>query len=184
MEVFFIMAIDIKEARKNSLDMTFSEFLSNCTACGGNWGAMLLTGIKRVFPDNYEEVEKKYNSMDFSQGGVYPFMFLCEWLTAHGIVFREGSAEFRQTIDQFKQVLGSAGAEYCHVYGKITPARDKTIYVTISEDNIQGREKISGFMSRYGFRCAFRNKLDYNIDMDATLVYSRVEGFYENSIKE
>lgn len=38
------MAIDIKEARKNSLDMTFSEFLSNCTACGGNWGAMLLTG--------------------------------------------------------------------------------------------------------------------------------------------
>ena len=69
------MAIDIKEARKNSLDMTFSEFLSNCTACGVNWGAMLLTGIKRVFPDNYEEVEKKYNSMDFSHGGVYPFMF-------------------------------------------------------------------------------------------------------------
>lgn len=178
------MTVDIKEARKNSLDMTFNEFLNNCTACGGNWGAMLLTGIKKLFPDGYEKVNEHYSSMDFSHGGVEPFLYLVEWLQEHGIVFKESSTEFRQTIDQFKQVLGSAGVEYCHVYGKITPARDKTIYVTISEDNIQGREKISDFMSRYGFRCTFRNKLDRNIDMDATLVYSRVEGFYENSIEE
>ena len=46
--------------------MSMEEFLLNCTACGGNWGAMLLTGIKRVFPEYYTEVEEHYNSMDFS----------------------------------------------------------------------------------------------------------------------
>ena len=46
--------------------MRFEEFLNNCTACGGNWGAMLLTGIKKVFPEHYDEVSNHYNSMDFS----------------------------------------------------------------------------------------------------------------------
>ena len=53
--------------------MSMKDFMNQCTACGGNWGAMLLTGIKRVFPDNYEEVEKEYNSMDFS----HVFIHLC-----------------------------------------------------------------------------------------------------------
>ena len=85
------MAVSIEDLRGSNNPpetkgvMSMKDFLNHCTACGGNWGAMLLTGIKRVFLDNYEEVEKKYNSMDFSHGGVYPFMFLCEWLTAHGI---------------------------------------------------------------------------------------------------
>lgn len=85
------MAVSIEDLRGSNNPpetkgvMSMKDFLNHCTACGGNWGAMLLTGIKRVFPDNYEEVEKKYNSMDFSHGGVYPFMFLCEWLDAHGI---------------------------------------------------------------------------------------------------
>lgn len=48
--------------------MTMNEFMQNCSACGGNWGAMLLTGIKRVFPEHYTEVEAHYNSMDFSIG--------------------------------------------------------------------------------------------------------------------
>ena len=65
--------------------MSMKDFMNQCTACGGNWGGMLLTGIKRVFPDNYEEVEKKYNSMDFADRGVHAFAFLCEWLHAHGI---------------------------------------------------------------------------------------------------
>lgn len=41
--------------------MTMTEFMQNCSACGGNWGAMLLSGIKRAFPDKYEEVEAHYN---------------------------------------------------------------------------------------------------------------------------
>ena len=66
--------------------MKMLEFMQNCTACGGNWGAMLLTGIKRVFPDKYAEVEAHYNSMDFSHGGIKPFAYLCDWLTENGII--------------------------------------------------------------------------------------------------
>lgn len=47
---------------------------------------MLLTGIKRVFPDKYAEVKEHYNSMDFSHGGIKPFCYLCDWLTENGIV--------------------------------------------------------------------------------------------------
>ena len=66
--------------------MTMNEFMQNCSACGGNWGAMLLTGIKRVFPEYYAEVEAHYNSMDFSGGGVKPFCYLCDWLEEHDVI--------------------------------------------------------------------------------------------------
>lgn len=36
--------------------MTFSEFLGHCTACGGNWTAMVLSGIQAVAPKVYEEM--------------------------------------------------------------------------------------------------------------------------------
>lgn len=65
--------------------MSMDDFFRQCTACGGNWGAMLLTGIKNVFPDGYDAVREQYNSMDFSDGGVRAFSFLCEWVTAHGV---------------------------------------------------------------------------------------------------
>ena len=65
--------------------MSMAEFTHHCSACGGNWGAMLLTGIERVFPEEYEEVKEHYNSMDFSGGGVEPFCYLCDWLDQHGI---------------------------------------------------------------------------------------------------
>lgn len=58
--------------------MKMSEFMKNCTAYGGNWGAMLLTGIAEVFPDKYKEVEEHYNSMNFSHGGIKPFVYLCD----------------------------------------------------------------------------------------------------------
>jgi hypothetical protein len=58
--------------------MKMSEFMKNCTAYGGNWGAMLLTGIAKVFPDKYKEVEEHYNSMNFSHGGIKPFVYLCD----------------------------------------------------------------------------------------------------------
>lgn len=35
--------------------MTMTEFMQNCSACGGNWGAMLLSGIKRVFQINIKK---------------------------------------------------------------------------------------------------------------------------------
>ena len=70
----------------NGKDITMNEFMQNCSACGGNWGAMLLTGIKRVFLEHYAEVEAHYNSMDFSDGGVKPFCYLCDWLEEHGVI--------------------------------------------------------------------------------------------------
>lgn len=66
--------------------MKMEEFLNQCTVCGGNWGAMILSGIKRVFQNDYEEVNNEYNAMDFSDGGIKAFSFLCDWLTNHGVV--------------------------------------------------------------------------------------------------
>lgn len=36
--------------------MTCEEFLQNCSACGGDWGGMLLTGIKRLYPDVWDAI--------------------------------------------------------------------------------------------------------------------------------
>ena len=36
--------------------MSHNEFLTHCTACGGDWGAMLLTGIKVLYPAVYDAI--------------------------------------------------------------------------------------------------------------------------------
>lgn len=36
--------------------MTTKEFLTHCTTCGGNWGGMLLTGIRELYPLVYDEI--------------------------------------------------------------------------------------------------------------------------------
>lgn len=38
------------------LRMTCGEFLQSCTACGGNWGGMFLSGIKRLAPEVYDAI--------------------------------------------------------------------------------------------------------------------------------
>ena len=35
---------------------TFDDFLKHCTACGGDWGQMLLTGIKALYPTVYDAI--------------------------------------------------------------------------------------------------------------------------------
>lgn len=42
--------------QQHTTPMTTDEFLSHCTACGGNWGAMLLTGIKVLYPTVYDAI--------------------------------------------------------------------------------------------------------------------------------
>jgi len=45
--------------------MTLKEFVSrHCIACGGNWTAMFLTGIKNCFPDFYKKMPKKNYSFE------------------------------------------------------------------------------------------------------------------------
>ena len=36
--------------------MTIKEFLDHCTLCGGNWGGMLLTGIRKLYPAVWEAI--------------------------------------------------------------------------------------------------------------------------------
>ena len=31
-------------------------FLSHCTCCGGDWGAMFLTGVRELYPDVWEAI--------------------------------------------------------------------------------------------------------------------------------
>ena len=42
--------------RQTTTPMTNKEFLTHCTACGGNWVGMLLTGIKKLYPEVYDAV--------------------------------------------------------------------------------------------------------------------------------
>ena len=46
------------------VNMTFNEFLSKCTSCGGNWTAMFMTGIQEVAPDVYEQMPDRCFSFD------------------------------------------------------------------------------------------------------------------------
>ena len=65
--------------------MTIKEFLNHCTACGGNWVAMLLTGVKEVFPEHYTDVITEVEKIGYGSGGVKAFSYICEWLTEHGV---------------------------------------------------------------------------------------------------
>ena len=47
-----LAVIDKQEVRP----MTQEEFLNHCTACGGNWGGMFLTGIKELWPEVWEAI--------------------------------------------------------------------------------------------------------------------------------
>ena len=52
--------------------MTMDDFLSHCTTCGGDWGAMLLTGIRTLYPDVYDAIP---NEM-----GHFAWRCICETL--------------------------------------------------------------------------------------------------------
>ena len=43
-----VIAETVRTERK---PMTFEQFLDNCTACGGNWCGMLLTGSDKLWPN-------------------------------------------------------------------------------------------------------------------------------------
>ena len=47
----------IEEAAKvNPFNGNSKQFLEHCTACGGNWGGMLLTGIHKLYPAVWEAI--------------------------------------------------------------------------------------------------------------------------------
>ena len=44
--------------------MTYAEFIEKCTACGGNWVAMMMSGIKEVAPEIYDEMPERSYGFD------------------------------------------------------------------------------------------------------------------------
>lgn len=56
---------------------TFDAFLNHCICCGGNWGGMLLTGIKALWPTVWEAIP---NDM-----GPNAFCCICNTLILCGV---------------------------------------------------------------------------------------------------
>ncbi len=59
------------------LDMGSDEFLNHCTACGGNWGGMLLTGLNSLRPSVWDAIPDDM--------GISPFACICSVLILCGV---------------------------------------------------------------------------------------------------
>lgn len=53
------------------------QFLEHCTACGGNWGGMLLTGIRSLYPEVWEAIPDDM--------GVFAWQCICNVLILCGV---------------------------------------------------------------------------------------------------
>ena len=59
-------AIDIAlVAHDNYFKISVDEFLDYCTACGGNWGGMLLNGIKVLWPEVWDLIPEHMGTHAF-----------------------------------------------------------------------------------------------------------------------
>lgn len=59
-------------ATQHTTPMTMPDFLTHCITCGGDWGAMLLTGIKELYPEVYAAIPDEM--------GHFAFRCICEVL--------------------------------------------------------------------------------------------------------
>lgn len=57
------------------LNMTSKEFLNHCTAFGGNWGGMLLSGLQKLRPEVWEAIPD--NMGCFAWQGICATLILC-----------------------------------------------------------------------------------------------------------
>ena len=62
--------------------MTFNQYLLSCTTCGGNWGGMLLTGLKGMWPELWDAIPENM--------GVHAFTTICNLLIILGVDTSEG----------------------------------------------------------------------------------------------
>lgn len=56
----------------NPVNILMREFLEYCTACGGNWGGMLLSGIERLRPEVYKAIPN-----EIASSGGEAFALIC-----------------------------------------------------------------------------------------------------------
>ena len=57
--------------------MTMDQFLTHCTPCGGNWGGMLLTGLKALYPEVYDAIPDEM--------GMFAWRCICDTITLLGV---------------------------------------------------------------------------------------------------
>ena len=50
---------------QHTIPMTIDDFLKHCTACGGDWGRMLLTGIYKLYPEVYNAIPDALHGQAF-----------------------------------------------------------------------------------------------------------------------
>ena len=62
--------------------MSRREFISHCTACGGNWCGMYLTGIIELYPLIWDLIP--------SDMGIFSFAAICELMNLLNIEGKEG----------------------------------------------------------------------------------------------
>lgn len=63
------------------LNITFGQFLDKCVACGGNWGGMLLSGLRKLRPEIWEAIPDDM--------GIYAWQCICDTLILAGVVMEE-----------------------------------------------------------------------------------------------
>lgn len=63
------------------LNITFDQFLDKCVACGGNWGGMLLSGLKKLRPKIWEAIPDDM--------GIYAWRCICNTLVLAGVIMEE-----------------------------------------------------------------------------------------------
>ena len=68
--------LDVIDATEK-IPMTCKEFLTHCTACGGDWGGMLLTGIKELYPRVWDAIPDKM--------GKFAMACICDTLVLLGV---------------------------------------------------------------------------------------------------
>lgn len=63
--------------RAEPFNGNMKAFLNNCVCCGGDWGGMLLSGVRKLWPEVWDAIP---NHM-----GVYAFTNICYVLILCGV---------------------------------------------------------------------------------------------------
>lgn len=52
--------------QESTVPMTGVKFLDHCVCCGGDWGQMLLSGIKELYPKVYDAIPEDMGRFAFA----------------------------------------------------------------------------------------------------------------------
>ena len=69
-------------ARINPFNESMETFFEYCTCCGGNWGGMILSGIRKLFPSVYNAIPDNMGHM--------AFYCICSTVLLCGVDYKEG----------------------------------------------------------------------------------------------